>query len=369
VTLFLSHHPPAANSRNSRRRGTRKKLKNRALAAIMAAGGGVTVSIKSPTHNRWLSAWSDGGIRLISHAKAWEFYSLVQNEDGTVSFRTSRNHEGKVWYLSALEDGELGQMDHNKNWERFRLEDARTSSGLTRVRTYHGTYLLVVDDGSGAGGGGEGGGGVTMRHSEDAATELLVSVLCTPAAPPPPLERQYGSAEYPSCFSGDSLVTLANGEQLRAKDVEVGTMLRTSDGGTCTLLARSIEDHSSRPHDCFKINNLVITPNHPIQIEGVWHRPKHLIDDVNDSNSSNNDKDHKQQQQQAQAQASRVLGFSGELMNFVTEPRAAILCDGVVVSTPGLFCIGIDNEGSNMEAWVDAMRKRPDWPSIRICNE
>ena len=69
----------------------------------------------------------------------------------------------------------------------------------------------------------------------------------------------------------------------------------------------------------------------------------------------------------------RSVLVCGTLINFVTEPRAPLLIDGVVVSTLGMHCPGVD-DGNNAqdttsfygsEQVVDTLASNPQWPHIK----
>ena len=151
-----------------------------------------------------------------------------------------------------------------------------------------------------------------------------------------------GCCCYRACFCGSSLVLLVDGTRRPASDISVGDDLRAADGTVCKLLARTLESHTADlPHSCVKFGTLVITARHPVQVEGKWMRPADLPD-------------------------GKLVPFVGELMNFVTEPRAALVIDNVAVSTLGYFCAGLDDEQTfyGSEKVVDELRKDPAWPSI-----
>jgi hypothetical protein len=318
------------------------------------------VGIQNVADGRFVSAWSDGTIKLQPHLKAWEKFKIAKYDDGTVSFKSG----GQVLYLSANNDGTTNQMPHEQDWECFKCYDSSRSDGTFLLGTAHGTFLYVdYTNGS-------------LCHKTDYLLQgdaaIFRLVLCaTPAVTPPvgiatathhqPTVFHYAADDDPyqyydpqirSCFGGDALVLLADGSKRKAVDIKIGESLATADGKVCVLIGRTFESHKNRPHECVGFNGLFITKHHPIRIDGCsdFIYPLTLIESK---------------------QGSLVSSFDGDLVNFVTEPRAAIVVEGVVVSTPGFFCHGIDDQTSffGSEQIVNHLKMHPLWPDIVIDRE
>lgn len=330
---------------------------------------------------RFICAFNDRSLRLMPHCKAWEKFDLVNHQDGRVAFHNLQHRS----FLSVNEAGEASQADHDRNWEQFTVQHSGVDDGTVVLRSYHSGHNLTVEGlnrfrivlvpgllpllrteriataapltTADATNGGFNFGAPAPGGFNFGAPEALAA----PAAgglnffAPMALgfyaheerEDHYGGKEqYPGCFSGESMVRLADGSERMAADVQMGTDLLASDGTTCKLIARTIESHSSDvPHGCIKIGDLVITPRHPIQANGKWVKPKDLIG----------------------SSEGIPVQFAGDLLNFVTEPRAAIVINDILVSTLGFFCVGLDDEATyyGSEKVVKDLQDHPSWPSIR----
>lgn len=304
-----------------------------------------TVSIQTTHGNHHISAWNDNSIKLMPHLKGWEMFQLINHEDGTVSFKTEHDT-----FISASDDGSMRQQPDDK-WERFSIQDAMNSDGTSLLRTHHGSFVVVVAENEHS----------TLRHEHAASGNSFRIILC--GQPPEFVHspRQVSEddsngqwelrSQCPySCFSANALVLLADGLKAKAKDVKIGEMLMSLDGSVCKLIGRTIDNHKTNPWTVVKVKDLLITKRHPISLDGTWIRPVDLIGMKNGVECE----------------------FDEDLMNFVTEPRAAVIIDGIVVSTLGLFCDGIDSDESyfGSEAVVMDLQKNPQWPSVyRIAND
>lgn len=89
-------------------------------------------------HGTFVSALSDGTMEVTNHCQSWEFFQLLENQDGTRSLLTAHKK-----YVSAREDGKMAQAPHCKECEKFRIQRA---AGKLAFLTVHGTYLSAWPD-------------------------------------------------------------------------------------------------------------------------------------------------------------------------------------------------------------------------------
>eukprot|EP01128_Nolandella_sp_AFSM9_P008725 TRINITY_DN5402_c0_g1_i1.p1 TRINITY_DN5402_c0_g1~~TRINITY_DN5402_c0_g1_i1.p1 ORF type:complete len:763 (-),score=155.00 TRINITY_DN5402_c0_g1_i1:7-2235(-) len=101
-----------------------------------------------------------------------------------------------------------------------------------------------------------------------------------PGSSPAPQRSSYTNFSYHSssnpCFTGDCLVTLANGTTAPIRSLKKGQELKTPSGVAkldCLLITETLNGTAEL---CQLPNGLTITPWHPVLLEGQWHFPGHL---------------------------------------------------------------------------------------------
>jgi len=77
------------------------------------------------------------------------------------------------------------------------------------------------------------------------------------------------------CFTGDCLVTLADGKQARMDSLRRGTALLTAKGPA--EVSAIVKTKISGQTDLCKIGNMKVTPWHPINYDGVWKFPSDIV--------------------------------------------------------------------------------------------
>jgi hypothetical protein len=329
----------------------------------MAMNDGSMVALKSCAHDgEFLSAWDDNTVRLQPHCKAWEIFRLEHGPEGTRYLRSV--HGG---YLSAWNDNTMRLQPHAKKWERFEFSSSG-DSGSVFIKTHHGTFVSACDD------------HITVNqqpHSRGWEKFDMFLVLPQQDAEQPHSPYGWAATESDSedehggiggnggcsCVLGTSRVLCADSEGSTKKtkaaaDVRVGDQLctimdNTSSNNSATVVVTAIIStlHEHDPHPVCNVNGLFITMRHPIFHGGSWVQPQELI----------------------KSGDARSVLVCGTLINFVTEPRAPLLIDGVVVSTLGMHCPGVD-DGNNAqdttsfygsEQVVDTLASNPQWPHIK----
>lgn len=93
-----------------------------------------------------------------------------------------------------------------------------------------------------------------------------------PAYAPSALIAQISSSSI-GCFDGNSLITLADGSKVPVKTVQEGCEVATPFGNARVKVAIKIRVPNSKT-DLVKINDMLITPWHPIRVNGKWVFPK-----------------------------------------------------------------------------------------------
>ena len=386
---------------------------------------GAPVSLRS-AHGTYLSAWDDGSVRQAPHCKGWEIFLLAKTAAGACTLRSAHGT-----FLSAWDDGSLRLQTRAGSWEGFEVRGSVVNPGRCTLQTSHGTFLSCPDReaeranqaphakaweefdvlavvshiqpaAAPAGGAVVGGGATTAAAcgicEEAGATPLwcghefcsqclgnwalstnanrgkcptcrqAISTVPVPVQRAPanayyPRPARRGPVQYQGCFAGFAAVVLADGVTTKAAtDLAVGDQLWSppeedengdAQGRTVTVAARVSTTHATDPHPVIQYGKLLITQQHPIRIGGSWTRPLHAAPTA--------------------AMCAVARHCCIELVNLVTEPRAPIVVDGVVVSTLGLHCLGVDDGASSQdttsvygsERVVESLKQDPMWPDIR----
>ena len=161
------------------------------------------------------------------------------------------------------------------------------------------------------------------------------------------------------CFHGAGVVLLSDGISTKlARELRPGDLVATSasDGkrATATVVARTFE-HPSKAYPTVRVGSLLITARHPICLDGVsWIHPVSLLEH--------------------EFKRPTTRFSCAELYNFVTEPPAPMIVDGVLVSTLGMHSPGVDDGAdassttSFYGSWrcIRALQAHPQWPDIDL---
>jgi Mg-chelatase subunit ChlD len=94
----------------------------------------------------------------------------------------------------------------------------------------------------------------------------------TPAYAPSALIAQISSSSI-GCFDGNSMIEIADGTKVPVKNVQPGTMVYTPFGHAQVKVAIKIRVPNGKT-DLVKVNDMLITPWHPIRANGTWVFPK-----------------------------------------------------------------------------------------------
>jgi len=124
-------------------------------------------------------------------------------------------------------------------------------------------------------------GGAFFKKQRDLADELF----CKLPPPKPSVKKANGQAARPvasmssyhnrsnPCFRGDCLVSMANGARVAVKDLARGSVVRTPDGSDAAVLC-VVKTHCAGTAQLVELaGGLVITPYHPVRVNGRWHFP------------------------------------------------------------------------------------------------
>jgi hypothetical protein len=148
-----------------------------------------------------------------------------------------------------------------------------------------------------------------------------------------------------TCFTGESLVSLADGGQKQAKDVKIRDRLLSLNGESVSVIATTLQ--KKQLHQLMKIRELIISNRHRVQYDGKWITAEEF------------------------PEGEKVF-LETELYNFVTDKRLPIIVNGIAVTTIGMFCEGGTHDLSKYptqrlwctEKIIELLKKQPTWPNI-----
>jgi len=81
--------------------------------------------------------------------------------------------------------------------------------------------------------------------------------------------------ENAGCFDGEGLLTLSNGQLKRVKDLIKGDEIMNSDGRVARVVALVVTS-TKYAVEVVNLNGVLITPWHPVRIEGEWKFPQSI---------------------------------------------------------------------------------------------
>jgi Hint-domain/VWA / Hh protein intein-like len=93
------------------------------------------------------------------------------------------------------------------------------------------------------------------------------------APPPPPANMSTYNDEDGTCFDGDCLVKMSDGTFKLVRNVRVGDTIMLPDGSSATVTHCVKYVYENNEVRLTTVNDLLITPWHPIRMNGTWVFP------------------------------------------------------------------------------------------------
>lgn len=140
------------------------------------------------------------------------------------------------------------------------------------------------------------------------------------------------------------------GPDKKVKDLIVGDIVSTTNNEP-TAIVSIVKNRCRNGFTKFiRIDDSILTPGHPVKLNGKWMRPEELLA----SSLTNNVKEVKMK--------------VDEVYNFVVEKRSSLYLNKIEVSTLGQFCEGIDEENSyfGSERVIDYLKSQKSYPHITL---
>ena len=102
------------------------------------------VSIRAKANNKYVSAWLDDKevtlIADVDHKKAWEKFQLINNEDGSISFKAINGKYVSAW-VDDKEVPLIAKVDYIGKWEKFQL--INNEDGLISLKAANEKYVSI----------------------------------------------------------------------------------------------------------------------------------------------------------------------------------------------------------------------------------